>query len=144
MIRPSWFLLFALAVHVSGAALAADAPRGGRVGWARLITPGGQSGVHSDRDPTLASFIGRQTSLNIDSNWRSVAPRDLEQLCTYPFIYTKELATISDPRDLQNLREYLQRGGFFCVDPCTPPELTSIPSRNRTRSFSGMRNGSRG
>lgn len=119
MSRSRVLSLFALAASVSGMAWAADAPRGGRFGWARLITPGGQSGVHRDRDPTLASFIGKNTSLNIEANWSTADPRNLEQLCTYPFIYAKELATIFDRRDLQNLREYLQRGGFFCVDPCT-------------------------
>jgi hypothetical protein len=93
-------------------------PRGGRVGWARLMTPDRQSGMHSDRDPGLASFIASQTSLNLDSNWQQIEANDLTKLCAFPFLYTKGLDTVSNARDLKNLQEYFQRGGFICIDPC--------------------------
>jgi len=92
--------------------------RGGRVGWARLMTPAGQSGIHSDQDPKLAKFIGEETSLNIDPGWHTVEPEDLAKLCAFPFVYVKDLAAISSSRDLENMAEYLQRGGFVFVDPC--------------------------
>jgi hypothetical protein len=94
-------------------------PRGGRVGWARLITSDAGWGVHSDQDPKLASFIRSQTSLNIDPIWYSVRPSDLKELCAYPFVYVKDLTRVSDPSGESNLQEYLRRGGFICVDPCT-------------------------
>jgi len=92
--------------------------RGGRVGWARLTTPGSQRGRHSDQDPRLVRFIGDQTSLNLGREWYAVAPDKIEQLCVYPFIFAKDLLSISVPAHRKNLQEYLQRGGFLCIDPC--------------------------
>lgn len=103
---------------------APQSARGGRVSWARLITSSGQSWVHSEQDPKLASFIGSQTSLNIDPDWQYVRAGDLDKLCAFPFLYVKDLTDISGDEDLRNLREYLQRGGFICVDPCFAGSIT--------------------
>lgn len=115
-------LLLALALEVSSVQGANDSTsevhRGGLVGWARLITPNQDWAVHSDRDPKLASFIRSQTSLNIDPVWYGVAPNDVNALCTYPFIYAKDLTHIQNQQDLQNIQEYLKRGGFLFIDPC--------------------------
>lgn len=92
--------------------------RGGRVGWGRLSTPGSQWGRHGDQDPRLARFIADQTTLNLDRVWYAVEPDTLDHLCTYPFIFAKDLLRIADPDHLKNLREYLRRGGFLCIDPC--------------------------
>ena len=93
-------------------------PRGGRVGWARLVTPGWQWNIHNGEDLELANFIRRETNLNIDPVWHSVDAGNLAELCAYPFIYVKALWHITDAGDLQNIQEYLRRGGFICVDPC--------------------------
>jgi len=93
-------------------------PRGGRVGWARLVTPGPAWDVHNDRDLVLASFIRRETNLNIDLVSHTVDAGNLAELCAYPFIYVKDLWHITDAGDLRNIQEYLRRGGFICVDPC--------------------------
>lgn len=127
------FLVGALGAAPLAGAAAADPPEhslGGRVGWARLITPNGDWGLHSDHDPQLASFIRSQTTLNIDPVWYSVAPDRLDQLCAYPFIYVKELTRIANPDHLKNIHEYLRRGGFVCIDPCvngfTPGEKEAL------------------
>lgn len=119
MNRRSCLCFLALAAAGSGPALAGGiSAHGGRVGWARLVTPNSNWAIHNDRDPDLAKFIRKETTLNIDPTWYSVLPGNLDGLCKYPFIYAKEFpATIGD-FELRNLREYLQRGGFFCVDPC--------------------------
>lgn len=100
------------------AAAAEAGAHGGRVGWARLMTPNSNWAIHSDQDPKLAKFIRSETTLNIDPTWYSVAPGKLEELCKYPFIYAKDLSPLSAENERRNLAEYLQRGGFLCVDPC--------------------------
>jgi hypothetical protein len=110
--------LFAGAFAVTLAAAPPPLPRGGRVGWARLVTSHVDWGAHSDRDPDRAAFIRTETSLNIDRMWRTVLPGNLDQLCAYPFIYAKDVAGIRNPHDIANLREYVQHGGFICIDPC--------------------------
>lgn len=109
--------LILLATAVVSAAV--PEPRGGRVGWARLIVPSLRWDLHSNNDPTLAEFIRTQTSLNIDPVWYSVDPGNMEKLAAYPFIYVKDLARVTNERDLGNIREYVRRGGFIFVDPCT-------------------------
>jgi hypothetical protein len=112
-------LLFNLGLGLASS-LATEAPaaRGGRVGWARLISPSGQWNAHSDRDPDLARFIRTETSLNIDPVWHSVRPDDFTALCSYPFVYAKELVGVTSDGQRDNLQQYLQRGGFLCIDPC--------------------------
>lgn len=91
--------------------------RGGLVGWARLATPQAQWGRHRDQDPQLARFIGAETSLNIEV-WSSVGPDNIDRLCVFPFIFAKDLVGLTDPRHIENIAEYLRRGGFVCIDPC--------------------------
>jgi hypothetical protein len=98
--------------------------RGGRVDWARLVTPDPDWAVHSDRDPELADFLRRNTNLNIASEWASADPSSLEQLCAHPFIYAKDMMRVRSTVHLGNIREYLRRGGFICVDACATPRQT--------------------
>ncbi len=114
--------IFTIALGLLATSLSAaekTAPRGGRVGWARLITSDSNWGIHSDQDPKLASFIRGETSLNIDPTWYSVYAAELEKLCAYPFLYVKDLTRLTDQLDRTNLQEYIKRGGFICIDPCT-------------------------
>jgi hypothetical protein len=108
--------------------------RGGRVGWARLITGSTTWSVHEGNDPTLAQFIREETSLNIDPTCYPVSPEKLDQLCAYPLIFTNNLADVKNPQHLANLREYLQRGGFIymdrCVNPSYCPDLEPFYRRN--------------
>ena len=92
--------------------------RGGRVGWARLITGSRSWSVHQANDPALADFVRTQTSLNIDPKCYPVDPSKVAQLCEYPFIFTNNLTDVHDPKQLENLREYLRRGGFIYIDRC--------------------------
>jgi hypothetical protein len=111
--------LAASALFARGAAAAAEGtPRGGRVAWGRLITENSSWSVHEGNDPLLAQFIRDRTSLNIDPNCYPTDPAKLDELCRYPFIFTNNLANVTDPRRLANLREYLRRGGFIYIDRC--------------------------
>jgi Domain of unknown function (DUF4159) len=111
-------LFFFVGVFWASTLAAADGPRGGRVGWGRLITEDSSWSVHSNNDPALAEFIHAQTSLNIDPTCYPVDPNDLDKLCAYPFVFTNNLANVHSARRLDNLREYLKRGGFIYIDRC--------------------------
>jgi hypothetical protein len=130
-------VLFAFSFADTGtAATDSDATlRGGRVGWARLATASRHWDVHGGQDGTLAAFIKGQTSLNIDSTSYSAEPGKLEELCKYPFLYSKDLSPVRDARHQDNLREFLQRGGFLCVDFCGSPSINrdvmAVFRRNR-------------
>lgn len=137
-------LLLGMATVETAGAASAPKPRGGRVGWARLITPSGQWDIHSDRDPDLAEFIRKQTSLNIDPTWNAVDAGDLEKLCAYPFIYAKDLSRVMSQHDLGNIGEYLRRGGFILIDPCSATASFSADSflRQHGELFSRLLPGS--
>ncbi len=107
----------------------ATEPRGGRVGWARLITPIVAWKRHAEADGVLASFIRNKTSLNIDATWYSADPRALDQLCLYPLLFTNNLADVTDRKQLANIAEYLRRGGFLLVDACINSTVTPNPDR---------------
>lgn len=111
------FLAAALGL-VTPSLIGAAQPRGGRVDWARLITPDRDWDIHSDHDPDLADFIRQNTNLDIPSTSNSADPGNLDQLCRYPFIYAKNLAQVRKAAQLANIREYLRRGGFICIDAC--------------------------
>ena len=104
-------------------------PRGGRVGWARLITPNNAWQRHAASDPVLSRFIRTQTSLNIDPEWYSADPAQLDQLCHYPLLFTNNLTDIQNPLHLANVAEYLRRGGFLFVDACANTTITPDPDR---------------
>lgn len=106
---------------------AADEPRGGRVGWARIITSSKEWDRHAGSDPMLTKFIRQQTSLNIDPTWYSANPASVDELCKYPLLYTNNLTDVTDPAHRKNLQEYLQRGGFILVDACINPGVTPDP-----------------
>jgi hypothetical protein len=109
-------LIVSLALVITSAA--EEMSRGGRVGWARLVTGSSSWSVHQANDPLLASSIRRETSLNIDSQCYPTNPAQLAELCRYPFIFTNNLTNVRDPQHLTNLREYLRRGGFIYIDRC--------------------------
>lgn len=72
------------ATAASGESNAKAAPaesRGGRVGWARLVTPNTAWRRHAEFDDVLSKFIRTHTSLNIDPTWISADPTQLDQLC---------------------------------------------------------------
>lgn len=104
-------------------------PRGGRVGWARLRTPDEYWRRHSEADDRLSTFIRSETSLNMDPTWYSANADNLEDLCTYPFIFANSLAAVSSTQAQANLMEYLKRGGFIVVDACINRSINPDPDR---------------
>lgn len=121
------------------AANAETAPRGGRVGWARIITSNSAWKRHSAADPQLTKFIRSQTSLNIDPTWYSADPAKLAELSTYPLLYTNNLSDVVDAGHQKNLQEYLQRGGFIIIDACIDPRITPDPDAFLQRHITLMK-----
>ena len=111
-------------IPMSAAETVGTAPRGGRVGWARLVNTGPRWNAHAENDAKLAEFIRTQTSLNMDSRCYPVQARNLEELCSYPFVFTNDLAAIGDATSRRNLAEFIRRGGFIYVDGCVSPNVT--------------------
>jgi hypothetical protein len=103
------------------------APRGGRVGWARLISDDPEWERHTRSDNNLSDYIKTRTSLNLDPVWHSANPAALEDLAAYPFIFSTGLATLRDSPRRKNLAEYLGRGGFLLVDSCINHNVTPDP-----------------
>jgi len=126
-------MLFVFALSVGQAETTPPAPkvepRGGRVGWARLITPVDAWKRHAETDDVLSRFIRTQTSLNIDPTWYAADPGRLEQLCSYPLIFTNNLTDVTDPRHLANIAEYVRRGGFLFIDACINNRITPNADR---------------
>lgn len=105
---------------------AGETPRGGRVGWARIVTSKESWNRHADTDGVLTRFIRSQTSLNIDPTWYAADPAKVEQLCTYPLLFTNNLADVNAAHG-RNLAEYLRRGGFLFIDACINTTVTADP-----------------
>ncbi len=59
-----------------------------------------------------------------DTTGFSVDPANLDELSSFPFVFTNDLTAIVDPKALDNLKEYLQRGGFFYVEGCVDHRVT--------------------
>jgi hypothetical protein len=101
-----------------------DHLRGDRVGWARLKTPSPQWRRHAGSDPILTNFFREQTTLNIDPIWYVADADNLQQLCTYPFLFSQDVSAIVAPLGRVNLAEYIRRGGFVLVDACHDSHVT--------------------
>lgn len=100
---------------------------GGKVEWARLKTASPTWDRHAQSDPNLLRYIRTSTTLNIDPTWRSADVEDLGQMCAYPFLFSEGLHHVTDASGRQNLREYLQRGGFLFIDSCINTNVNPDP-----------------
>lgn len=122
--------LFSIATPHLAADESTPPPRGGRVGWARLVSDDPQWRRHTRSDDDLSAFIRTQTSLNLDPVWHTAAPASLEALCTYPLLFSTDLSGIKRLNEQSNLREYFNRGGFMLVDACiNTREVNPDPDR---------------
>lgn len=121
------FLPALLAALLLSMPVAADTPAGGKVEWARLKTASPSWDRHARSDPNLLQFIRSSTTLNIDPVWHVADVENLQQMCSYPFLFSEGLHHVTDAPGLQNLREYFQRGGFIFVDSCINTNINPDP-----------------
>ena len=112
---------------LAGAALAPGLPvfgaefdhlRGDRVGWARLKTSSLWWNRHAAADPILTKFFHDETTLNVDPIWYVADVTTMSELCKYPFLFSQNVAVVTDQTSQGNIAEYIRRGGFLMVDAC--------------------------
>jgi hypothetical protein len=120
-------LLWLAAVGLRASGQDLDALRGERVGWARLKTPSLHWMRHARGDPTLMQFLRANTSLNIDPTWYVADCQKLDEMCTYPLLFSQGIHPIADGPSRNNVAEYLRRGGFLLIDACINHEITPSP-----------------
>ncbi len=102
----------------SARAQVAATPASRSGGWARLVTASPFWSLHAEQDATVADFLRREARLKLDATGYAVNPASMDELATFPFIFTNSLTAVTDPVQVENLREYLQRGGFFFIEGC--------------------------
>jgi hypothetical protein len=119
-------LALALVAEVRAAAPTAEVFRGGKVQWARLQTASPYWDRHSERDVMMLKLMRSSTSLNIEDVLRAANVANLEEMCEYPFLFSENIAVLSD-KEARNLAEYLRRGGFILIDACVNTGVTPDP-----------------
>jgi hypothetical protein len=68
-------------------------------------------------DETFPTVLGEVTNIKTSPTSYQIVDIDSPELFKYPFAYLCEPGFIDlNPKDVQNLREYLDRGGFLLVD----------------------------
>src|SRR5580658_4387340 len=100
---------------------------GGKVEWARLKTASATWDRHARSDPNLLYFIRTSTTLNIDPIWHVADVESLQQMCAYPFLFSEGIHHVTDEQGLDNMREYIKRGGFIFVDSCINTNINPDP-----------------
>jgi hypothetical protein len=105
-------------------ATAGDPPKGPAVPWSRLKFVGENSDhddwhVHPQGDLNLLDSLRGQTSVNVIKKWNVADISNLDSMTQYPFLFMHgEVAPVLDDTAKNNLREYLQRGGFLFAEDC--------------------------
>jgi hypothetical protein len=99
----------------------------GQIEWARLSTQDPWWARHARSDPRLLRFIHDNTTLNIDSVWHAANVEDLTAMTSYPFLFSAGIHLVNDEPGRQNIREYLQRGGFIFIDSCINTTVNPDP-----------------
>lgn len=129
---PRSMVYLLLGLSLTALAPAGSAPterfRGAKVEWTRLNTGTPYWNRHSEFDGQLLAMMRAYTALDVMSEWRATRPDDMKTLCTYPFIYTDNIAPLS-ASGVKNLAEYLRRGGFLMIDACGNSTINPSPTK---------------
>lgn len=99
----------------------------GRIEWARLKTQDQWWARHASADPRLLRFVHDNTTLNMDPVWYAADVEDLGQMTKYPFLFSCGVHLVTDEQGRQNIKEYLQRGGFIFIDSCINTTVNPDP-----------------
>jgi Domain of unknown function (DUF4159) len=72
---------------------------------------------YPDGDTMFPTSLGRLTTTKTNPDSYQIVDIDSKELFQYPFVYLSEPGYLNLlPADAQNLREYLDRGGFLLLD----------------------------
>jgi hypothetical protein len=75
--------------------------------------------VHPAGDVVLRRKLRELTNINISMEPKVVRLGDFDELCRYPFVFMTSEGFFRLPdKELKNMREYLERGGFILADDC--------------------------
>ena len=76
-------------------------------------------------DQTFPTVVGEVTNVKTSPSSFEIVDIDSPELFKYPFAYMSEPGFIElNPKDVVNLREYLDRGGFILVDDFRTAEFS--------------------
>ena len=75
--------------------------------------------VGSIGDVILRKKLSELTNMNVSNEPKVVRLGDFDELCRYPFVFMTSEGFFKLPeKEEQNLKEYLDRGGFIFADDC--------------------------
>src|SRR3990172_4977298 len=84
-----------------------------------MYVRGGEQPWHLDYpfgDEAFSAFVKEVTRIHTVSSAHEIVDIDSKDLFKYPFTYLCEPGYLDlNPKDVENFREYLDRGGFFLV-----------------------------
>lgn len=107
-----------------GRAAVNSLPIRSQAGWARLITPNPFWLLHNEQDAQIATFLSQEANLALDPTGYAVHPANLRELTAFPVIFTNGLTSVTDPAAIENIKEYLQRGGCLYIEGCLDHRVT--------------------
>jgi hypothetical protein len=82
-----------------------------------LIGNMGWSHNYPNSDRNLNEYITRSTRINVDVESYRIVELGSDEIFDYPFAYISEPGEMAlTPKEAENLREYIGRGGFILVD----------------------------
>ena len=91
---------------------------------------------YPDGDTMLPTSLERLTTTHTTADSYQIVDIDSKELFTYPFVYMSEPGYLDlRPADVQNLREYLDRGGFLLVDDFRGNEIDKSEIENFVRQM---------
>lgn len=68
-------------------------------------------------DKSFLNSLAKYTTLKVDMNVYTVTFEDLDKVCEYPFLFfAASRPPIFSDKEIKNLREYLNRGGFLFAE----------------------------
>ncbi len=75
--------------------------------------------IHPDGDAYFLKMLKKYTNINVDETWHVANLGNIEEMKDYPFTFmTADGDFNCTEKQLLNLKEYLERGGFLFADDC--------------------------
>jgi hypothetical protein len=112
-----WWWAIAAGVLFASTTVAATPQTSSEYRWARLRTPDPEWQRHIEHDDALTDMLRDSCHLPFDDHTHDASADSVTNLAAYPFLYAASIARLG-PAQLQNLGEYLRRGGFLFIDAC--------------------------
>jgi len=74
-------------------------------------------------DETFLENVQKYTTLKVDKTWNNVTLTKLDSMIKFPLLFMTASGTPDlSPKEISNLKEYLNRGGFLLCDDSNWPE----------------------